>query len=145
VSEKPWYANGLRFECTGCGNCCKSRGEYSTVYLMQADVDAMAAELGMTDKVFLETHCEGDRGWTVLRSSSDQCRFLAADNTCEVYEARPMQCRTWPFWVENLTDRAIWEGPLSKDCPGIGQGTLHSVEEIQATVRRTEDWYEPED
>jgi Fe-S-cluster containining protein len=144
VSEKPWYADGLRFECTGCGNCCKSRGEYSTVYLMQADVDAMAAQLGMTDKVFLETHCEGEEGWTVLRSSTDRCRFLASDNTCEVYDARPMQCRTWPFWEENLSDRATWEGPLAEDCPGIGQGQRHSAEEIQATSRRNENWYEPE-
>ena len=141
MSEEPWYADGLRFECTGCGNCCKSRGEYSTVYLMEADVDAMAAQLGMSAKTFLESHCEGDRGWTVLRSSADQCRFLSSDNTCEVYEARPMQCRTWPFWEENLKKKT-WESSVKACCPGIDQGPVYSAEEIERRARETEDWFD---
>ncbi len=144
MSGEPWYADGLRFECTGCGNCCKSRGEYSTVYLMQADVDAMAAQLEMSAEAFLERHCEGEEGWTVLRSSGETCRFLAADNSCQIYQARPMQCRTWPFWEENLRERATWEGPVAADCPGIGQGPRHSVAVVQATAQRNQRWYEPE-
>jgi len=29
-------------------------------------------------------------------------------------------------------------------CPGIGQGRLHSAEEIERLARETEEWYEGE-
>ena len=51
--SKPWYDKGLRFECTRCGNCCKSRGQYAYVYLAPADVRAIAAHLGLSRTAFL--------------------------------------------------------------------------------------------
>jgi Fe-S-cluster containining protein len=39
----------------------------------------------------------------------DACAFLDGAR-CTVYEARPTQCRTFPFWKENLRRRGSWEG-----------------------------------
>ena len=47
---------------------------------------------------------------------------------CSLYNVRPLQCRTWPFWPENLTDEETWNG-LSEECPGI------NVVRIGAAVR----------
>ncbi|CAK4655635.1 hypothetical protein AeMF1_001127 [Aphanomyces euteiches] len=51
---------------------------------------------------------------------------------CRLYNARPMQCRTWPFWPENLESRQSWESlKTAKDgCPGINKGPPSSVEHI---------------
>ena len=51
---------------------------------------------------------------------------------CSVYEARPMQCRTWPFWKVNLASRQAWESvKKATPCPGMGSGTLVSIERIR--------------
>ena len=67
------------------------------------------------------------------------CPFLAPEGGCQVYAARPKQCRTWPFWEENL-DRARWEGPVRDCCPGIGTGPLHPAAEVERIARENEEW-----
>lgn len=48
---------------------------------------------------------------------------------CTVYEARPDQCRTFPFWSENLANPRAWEN-IVETCPGTGTGRLYSHEQI---------------
>ena len=55
---------------------------------------------------------------------------------CTVYEARPSQCRTFPFWSENLGPKG-WTAEVRKDCEGLGRGRRHSPDEI--VVRLIED------
>ncbi|MCH7752933.1 MAG: YkgJ family cysteine cluster protein, partial [Planctomycetes bacterium] len=40
---QPWYQDGLRFKCTGCGNCCTGSPGY--VWVNQAEINALAAHL----------------------------------------------------------------------------------------------------
>jgi hypothetical protein len=140
MTSKPWYAKGLRFECSQCGNCCKTHGEYAYVYLAPADVTAMASELGLEPGAFRRRYCTSEGGYTVLRMDEPACPFLTADNRCAVYRVRPMQCRTWPFWKENLK-REVWDGPVRECCPGIGKGPLTSAAEVDEIARATEAWY----
>ena len=129
MEPKPWYHKGLRFSCTRSGNCCRNHGDYAYVYLNEDEEAALAAHLGLSRAAFRERWCEDDRGWTVLRMDRPACPFLGEDQTCGVYAARPTQCRTWPFWRENL-DREAWEGAVSHGCPGIGTGPLIPADEI---------------
>jgi len=76
-----------------------------------------------------------------LRIDEPACPFLGEGNVCEVYEARPKQCRSWPFWVDNL-ERATWEGPVTQCCPGVGKGPLVPADEVLRIARDTERWYE---
>jgi len=141
MDTKPWYDNGLRFSCTQCGNCCRNHGDYNYVYLNEAEVRAIAAHLGMTEKAFLADHCVLEEGWTTLRMDAPACPFLQADNRCAIYPVRPKQCATWPFWSENL-DEATWKGPVKDCCPGIDEGPLFSAEEVERTAAETDGWYE---
>jgi len=141
MADKPWYANGLRFQCTACGNCCRNHGEYTHVYLAPKDVSAIARHLGLRPKAFLETYCKAEDGWVLLKMDQPACPFLQADNRCAIYPVRPKQCATWPFWTENLEEKA-WKGPVKADCPGLDQGELHSREEIERIARETDEWYE---
>jgi hypothetical protein len=47
-----------------------------------------------------------------------------------VYEDRPRQCRTWPFWSSVLRSRESWEQAKAV-CPGIDKGTLVPVERVR--------------
>lgn len=139
MPPKPWYAKGLRFECTRCGNCCRNHGAYSHVYLTPADVGAIARHLGLSKPAFLERYCKCEDGWVTLRTDAPACAFLEADNRCAIYPVRPKQCATWPFWTD--LERAAWEGPVKDCCPGLGKGELHSAEEVERIARENDEWY----
>lgn len=100
----------------------------------------MAAKLGMdVDSFELKfTRRIGARRSLNERKTSAgfDCVFLDRSvpgrATCHLYEARPMQCRTWPFWPENLTTRHAWdEAKARTPCPGMGRGTLVPIESIR--------------
>ena len=141
MSPKPWYSNGLRFECTQCGNCCKNHGDYTYVYLTTPEVEAIAAKLELEAEVFLKDYCEVENGWVTLRMDQPACRFLGEDNRCGIYEVRPRQCSTWPFWRENLKEE-VWKGSVKDCCPGLDKGELTSAPEAKAIADKTELWYE---
>lgn len=133
---RPWYAEGLRFTCTQCGRCCGGAPGY--VWVNRAEVEGLAKRLGMSVAEFEKRHVR-DVG---IRKSlkelrNGDCEFLRRreDGTayCAVYEDRPRQCRTWPFWKENLESREAWE-ETAKGCPGMNKGTLHELPVIQAAV-----------
>ena len=136
-----WFADGLRFECTQCGNCCRNHGEYTYVYLTAVELEAIPRHLGLTRKAFLERYCTKEPGefWS-LRMDEPACPFLGADNRCGIYPVRPKQCATWPFWEENL-EQATWEGPVKACCPGVGQGPTYPAEVVERVARETEDWF----
>ncbi|MDR1965004.1 MAG: YkgJ family cysteine cluster protein, partial [Planctomycetaceae bacterium] len=49
---------------------------------------------------------------------------------CKAYEDRPIQCRTWPFWSQNINSPKSWNR-IAKFCPGCNQGKFYSLEEIE--------------
>jgi Fe-S-cluster containining protein len=56
------------------------------------------------------------------------------DEGCSVYEARPLQCRSFPFWSSCLSSKEQWEQAASH-CIGIGKGRLHDRKEIEGWLR----------
>ena len=129
---KPFWKDGVRFECQGTGRCCLSRGAYGYVYLTLADRRALAAHLGLRTAQFTRRYCRKTNGWFHLRHPERDCEFLDGKR-CGVYEARPSQCRTWPFWPENMSPR-VWAKDVVGFCAGVGRGRLYSAEEIEAIL-----------
>jgi Fe-S-cluster containining protein len=139
--RKPFYAEGIRFECQGSGKCCTSRGSYGYVYLNEADQKRMAKFFKLTVPAFLKKYCGTKDGWIYILDPRElgytdhkegDCLFLDG-NRCNVYEARPEHCRTWPFWPENMNPKT-WNTEIAAFCPGVGKGKLHTREEIEAVL-----------
>ncbi|MEO1008077.1 MAG: YkgJ family cysteine cluster protein [Planctomycetota bacterium] len=128
---------GLRFSCTMCGNCCT--GAPGVVDLDEDEADALADHLGMDRSRFdagYTKFVDGRRSLTErLTAFGYDCVFL--DRTtipgravCGVYDHRPSQCRTWPFWKSNLASERSWATAAS-GCPGMNRGTFVPADRVR--------------
>ena len=152
----PFYAQGLRFSCTRCSSCCRFEKGY--VFLSQKDASKLAASLNMDYNNFIERYCRwipsmnGGQNrklelslkeksnydcifWTPELSTSPQGGLYGTvsgvpNEGCQVYESRPLQCRSFPFWQSVLSNKGSWE-MTSKDCPGMGRGVHFSQDSIK--------------
>lgn len=132
--NEKWWAKGVQFECQGSGKCCVSHGEFGYVYLDLEDRRNMAKALGLTTRQFMDQHCIKDDGyWCLKPIENGDCRMLV-NKKCSVYEGRPMQCRTWPFWPEVMKAKA-WSKDVASFCPGVGKGRTWSAEEISSALK----------
>ena len=133
MTDKPWYHEGLAFQCTGCGDCCT--GEPGYVWVAQPEIDALAATLGIDVALFEERYVRrlGQRRSLVERRNGDCVFFDNVTRQCKVYQARPRQCRTFPFWQSNLRSEAVWRQVCGL-CPGMGHGRVVPLVQIDAKL-----------
>jgi Fe-S-cluster containining protein len=133
----PWYADGLHFECTQCGNCCSGGPGY--VWLTQTDMEKIAAFLNLPFDTFTRTYVRRIKGaFSLTEKFNYDCTFLRRENgkaICGIYPVRPMQCRTWPFWNDNLDSRQHWTNAAGR-CPGMRDAKgpkyeLHHIEKCR--------------
>ena len=131
---EPWYREGLAFTCTQCGACCT--GAPGFVWVNMEEITALAEFRGEPIAEFGRKFLRriGDQISLIERPGGD-CIFWDKAVGCTVYPARPVQCRTWPFWSENIESPEAWDH-VTKVCPGSGRGQIFSVEEIRATAAR---------
>ena len=126
--KKPFWKDGIRFECQGSGQCCTSHGQYGYVYMTAEDRRRMAKVLKMRTSAFTRKYCDQTEGYYHLKEFEGDCRFLS-NRRCTVYEGRPNQCRTWPFWSDNMNAKT-WNKEIMSFCPGVGKGKLYTEKEI---------------
>lgn len=104
--------------CKICrGFCCKGDG---FVFLSGEDIKAISSFLQLEKEVFLEKYTVAFYNKVTLKSLKINgevvCCFLSKGGFCEIYPARPLQCRTFPFW-DSMKDLSLKE--LSELCPAI--------------------------
>jgi Fe-S-cluster containining protein len=139
--KQPWYGQGLRFECTRCGNCCSGAPGYVWVTLDECRLIAQALRLALEE--FLRRHVRrvGTR-LSLLEKRGGDCEFLVrtpdGPTTCAIHAARPVQCRTWPFWPSNVESEQAWQA-AARECPGINRGLHHPLPVVQAQVAANRD------
>src|SRR5579863_9028228 len=142
-SEEPWFSKGLRFTCSQCGNCCSGGPGY--VWVTRREIAILAVFLGITRLQVIRRYCRKVGRQFALkevkhpRHGGYDCIFIkeipAGESShlkriCSVYEARPLQCRTWPFWEGNLMSPKTWER-ASRTCMGMDRGELFDRERIE--------------
>lgn len=135
VMKQPWYLEGLKFECTQCGGCCS--GEPGFVWVNSDEVHALADAMNMDEDQFRDKFVRRIGSRSSLKEYPDgDCIFLDPQTRgCLVYEARPTQCRTWPFWSSNLKTKMDWD-QTCETCPGAGRGKLYSLEQIETARKK---------
>ncbi len=129
-------AAGLRFECQGCGACCLNRVPGAYVALTADDQRRLAAHFGLTVEAFVARWGRVVGGKTLLQEANDGCVLLESGR-CRAYAARPLQCRTWPFWPEHLAPGAFQER-VASFCPGAGRGPEWDPERVRAIAQEQE-------
>jgi Fe-S-cluster containining protein len=106
----------------------------------------MAEKLNLPLAEFLERYSRKVGKQRSLRekttSFGNDCIFLDRNSipgkaVCGLYEARPEQCRTWPFWDGNLRSRKAWEETKKHvPCPGMDKGPVHDYLQIRVALER---------
>jgi Fe-S-cluster containining protein len=166
-SSGPWYAGGLKFTCTVCGNCCT--GGPGFVWVTKEEVARVAEHLRLTPEQVVERYCRRVNGKLSFKerrmpNGEHDCVFLqeiptpatGAEGTgarelapgqpipvkrrgCAIYEVRPLQCRTWPFWPENLESQKSWDR-AARRCHGMNHGRRQFTAEQVEAIRDAADW-----
>jgi Fe-S-cluster containining protein len=108
------------------------------VFLSEKDLNKLALELNMDNDSFLSAYCRWvQRGQEVeLLSLNEKPNYdcIFWNSGCTVYQSRPLQCRTFPFWESILCSAKAWESAAGS-CPGINSGPLRSYEDIKECLQ----------
>ena len=129
-SSKPWWASGLSFSCTQCGKCCEVRGDVQWIFVPAKEQMRLARHLKLSLKDFRDqcmTSTEDNQA--SLKMDQGRCVFLR-EGRCSVHEFKPTQCRTWPFWPENLASPKAWRKEVESICPGSHSDSVIAAKEI---------------
>jgi uncharacterized protein len=139
--QQDWFEQteppGLRFRCTLCGNCCTGPEGY--VLFTPEEGRAMADRLGVTPEEFGARYTKRTSLGISLREEATahglDCVFLdratiPGKAVCGIYEDRPAQCRTWPFWKSVVRTPHTWTS-AARNCPGINTGPLTPPQQIR--------------
>jgi Fe-S-cluster containining protein len=129
-NSQPWYKDGLRFQCTACGDCCT--GSRGFVWVNKEDIANLAAHVDLEVEEFESRYVRevGVRKSLIEYENGDCVFFDGATRKCRVYRARPRQCRTWPFWESNIRTPEAW-AETCRVCPGSGTGRLYQLSAIE--------------
>ncbi|MDY0117638.1 MAG: YkgJ family cysteine cluster protein [Sulfurimonadaceae bacterium] len=118
--KKEGYPYG--FDASACatcqGRCCT--GESGNIFVNKEEIEAIIKLLDCSiDQFFAQYLKKVGYRYSIkerLIGESYECMFYdKASNGCTIYQARPLQCRTFPFWEYFKTH--IDE--LKNECPGI--------------------------
>lgn len=105
--------------------------------------DRIAEYLGLSPATFRKRYgVRRDREtsmWAIETVEGRGCTLLTDERQCSVHSVKPLQCSSYPFWPEMISDRKEWEEAKSF-CPGLDRrgGRLYSEEEILEIVTRVE-------
>jgi len=107
-------------ECSKCsGNCCI--GESGYIWVTPLEIKNISKVLNLDIDEFKKSYLNKIKYKFSIKErrldeSNFACVFFDLDKKqCSIYEARPNQCRTFPFWdyfKENIDE-------VVKECPAV--------------------------
>lgn len=123
LTEEPFDFSFNPTACESCGGLC-CLGESGYVRISDDEIDALAEHLGVSlQKMHKKYLIKADEGYSLreirLSDGNYSCMFFDLEKKqCSIYEYRPEQCRTFPFWDEYF----IYKDETFYMCPGIRMG-----------------------
>ncbi len=108
--------------CATCqGKCCS--GESGYIYVTKKEIESISKLLELDVNIFVRDYLF-KKGYKysikeIKFNDSHECIFYDREsNGCTIYDARPTQCKTFPFWDYYKTR----VDELKLECPGIITG-----------------------
>ncbi|HHO75096.1 MAG TPA: YkgJ family cysteine cluster protein [Deltaproteobacteria bacterium] len=133
-----FFDKGICFECTNCGSCCT--GEPGIIYVNEQEISAIAEFSEVSREIFVQRCLYSFQdSFSIQETADGRCIFY--ENGCAIYPVRPMQCRTFPFWFQNMRSVRAFEDVALK-CPGIGKGPLYSKDTILECIGQSYHLYQ---
>jgi Fe-S-cluster containining protein len=86
-----------QIDCLQCANCCKNHSPR----FKQPDIKRIAKALRMKEGDVVAQYLVLDKEGDYV-SNRKPCPFLADDNTCNIYDDRPSDCRRYPYTDEDV-------------------------------------------
>lgn len=128
-----FFDAGIRFKCRHCGTCCT--GDPGVVRVNEREVADIASYLDISASALGDTFLYTWENQQRIRETDDgRCLFF--EDVCRIYPVRPNQCKTFPFWFDNLRSESRWK-KIHSQCPGIGTGRLYHKNEILDILQRS--------
>ena len=125
MTATPFWEEGLRFRCQApeCSDCCTGKYGPGYVWLTPLDIERLAELRNVDEYTIYNTYVRRveDR-LSLIEKKNHDCVFHEPGFGCSVYEARPDQCRAYPFWPSVLESKESWREEAER-CPGIGIDT----------------------
>lgn len=113
-------------DCLDCANCCKSIPPIVNITDSKRISSFLNISLKDFQTKFLKVDEDGD---SVFKSSP--CVFLNKDNTCQIYEVRPIACREYPHTDHmQFTSNFRLHKQNIEYCPAV----FHIVEKLAKIV-----------
>lgn len=110
------------FDAAACSTC-KARcctGESGYIYVTHSEIESISKLLGLDIGKFAKEYLyKKGYKYSIKEKKfgdSHECIFYDREsNGCTIYEARPLQCKTFPFWdyFKTRVDE------LKLECPGV--------------------------
>ena len=75
--NRPFYRQGaLRFECTGCGECCTAGGDYF-VYVTPQEIEKIGGFLALSSAWFKRCYLQRlpEEGWVLAVNGDETCVY----------------------------------------------------------------------
>jgi len=117
-SDYPYKFDELK--CAMCdGNCCI--GESGYIWITKKEIENLAKHLNITidelaQKYIFKVGYKFSIREKLISKDNYACVFFdLTKKQCSIYEARPIQCRTFPFWEyfkNNIEE-------VKEECPAI--------------------------
>jgi Fe-S-cluster containining protein len=131
-SRSQTSSTSISFMCQRCGRCCTD----FYVNVIDTDIRRIVKETGRVPQDFVDLcprelivdnddedcylKMNGGEHLLILAERMGRCAFQLPDKRCEIYEARPLACRLFPFDVKDgkvvINDEAIGV------CKGLSAG-----------------------
>ena len=89
--HKGHEAEFKKMDCLSCANCCKT----TSPIFRDADIRRISKHLRIKEGKFISDYLRMDEDQDYVLKSSP-CSFLDNDNSCSIYDVRPLACREYP-------------------------------------------------
>ena len=116
-----------KINCLDCANCCKT----TSPIFRDVDIKRISKHLRLKEKQFIETYLRFDEDSDYVLKQSP-CSFLEKNNTCNIYEFRPLACREYPHTdrknIQQILDLTLKNTEI---CPAVAK----IVQEIEVNLK----------